>query len=87
MTVKLLTERHFRCLSLKGGCTGSSSSLHVKMSNCWKSYAAAQFTLITSHKFVSFQVTKAGSQSQVIHPCRLTDIKGTNDGAWLLIIF
>ena len=28
-------------LSLKGGYRGSSESTHVKMSNCWKSHAAA----------------------------------------------
>ena len=42
MIVKLLTERHLEFLSLKGGCRGSSESTLVKMSNCWKSYAAAQ---------------------------------------------
>ena len=41
MIVKLLTEHHleFRCLT--GGCTGSSESTLVEMSNCWKSHAAA----------------------------------------------
>ena len=42
MIVKLLTERHLEFLSLKGGCTSSSESTLVKMSNCWKSHAAAQ---------------------------------------------
>ena len=42
MTVKLLTEHHLKFLSLKGGCRGSSGSTLVKMSNCWKSHAAAQ---------------------------------------------
>ena len=32
----------FDCLSLKGGCTGSSKSAHVKMPHCWKSHATAQ---------------------------------------------
>ena len=41
MTVKLLTEHHLEFLRLKGGCTGSSESTLVKMSNCWKSHAAA----------------------------------------------
>ena len=41
MTVKLLTEYNLEFLSLKGGCTGSSESTLVKMSNCWKSRAAA----------------------------------------------
>ena len=42
MIVKLLTEHHLEILSLKGGCTGSSESTLVKMSNCWKSHAVAQ---------------------------------------------
>ena len=42
MIVKLLTEHHLEFLSLKGGCRGSSESTLVKMSNCWKSHAAAQ---------------------------------------------
>ena len=42
MIVELLTEHHLEFLSLKGGCTGSSESTLVKMSNCWKSQAAAQ---------------------------------------------
>ena len=41
MIVKLLTERHLEFLSLKGGCTGSSESTLVKMSNFWKSHALA----------------------------------------------
>ena len=46
MIVKLLTEHHLELLSLKGGCRGSSeSSTFVKMSNCWKSHAAAQLLL------------------------------------------
>ena len=49
MIVKLLTERHLEFLSLKGGCTGSSESTLVKMSNCWKSHALAQ--MINSQKW------------------------------------
>ena len=41
MIVKLLTEHNLEFLSLTGGCTGSSESTLVKMSNCWKSHAAA----------------------------------------------
>ena len=40
--VKLLTEHHLEFLRLNGGCRGSSESALVKMSNCWKSHAAAQ---------------------------------------------
>ena len=43
MIVKLLTEHHLEFLCLKGGCRGSSESTFVKMSNCWKSYAAAHY--------------------------------------------
>ena len=43
MIVKLLTEHHLEFLSLKGGCRGFSESTLVKMSNCWKSHAAAHY--------------------------------------------
>ena len=43
MIVKLLTIiHHLEFLSVKGGCTGSSESTLVKMSNCWKSHVVAQ---------------------------------------------
>ena len=41
MSVKLHTENNLEFLSLKGGCTGSSESLFVKMPHCWKSRIAA----------------------------------------------
>ena len=37
-----MTERHLEFLSLKGDCTGSSESTHVKTSRCWKSHVMAQ---------------------------------------------
>ena len=42
MSVKLQSEHHFEFLSLKGGCTGSSESTHVKIPLCWKSPVVAQ---------------------------------------------
>ena len=42
MIVKLLTEHHLEFLSLKGGYTGSSESILVKMPHCWKLHVAAQ---------------------------------------------
>ena len=45
MIVKLLTERHLEFLSITGGCRGPSESTLVKMSNCWKSRALAQFIM------------------------------------------
>ena len=44
MIVKLLSEHHLEFLSLKAGCRGSPESTLVKMSNCWKSHAAAQMS-------------------------------------------
>ena len=44
MSFKLLSEQHFGFLSLKGVCTGSSESIHVKMSHSWKSQVAAYMT-------------------------------------------
>ena len=41
MNVKLLIKQHIEFLSLKGGCTGSSESIYIKMPNCWKSHATA----------------------------------------------
>ena len=42
MTVKLLAEHDLEFLSLKGGCTGSPESIHVKLPHCWKSHVMAQ---------------------------------------------
>ena len=42
MNIKLLTEHYLEFLSLKGGCTGLSESIHVKVPHCWKSRAASQ---------------------------------------------
>ena len=41
MTFELLTEHNLELLSLKGGCTGSSESTHVKMPHCRKTDVAA----------------------------------------------
>ena len=46
MIAKLLTEHHLEFLSLKGGCTGSSEPILVKMPHCWKSHAAAHFVFV-----------------------------------------
>ena len=54
MIVKLLTEHHLEFLSLKEGCRGSSESTLVKMSNCWKSHAAAHLMLFIRIRFVVF---------------------------------
>ena len=45
MTVKLLVEQHLEFLSLKGGCTGLSEAMLVKMPHCWKLHVAAHMYL------------------------------------------
>ena len=40
---KLLTELYLEFLSLKGGGTGSSESILVKMPHCCKSHVTAQY--------------------------------------------
>ena len=51
MIVKLLTEHNLECPSLKEGFRGWSESTLVKMSNCWKSHAAAQLCLCMPRVF------------------------------------
>ena len=46
MNVKLLTDYYLKSLSLKGGCTGLSEPVHVKMPHCWKSHVMAQFLIL-----------------------------------------
>ena len=62
MIVKLLSEHHLEFLSLKGGCRGLSGSTLVKMSNCWKSHALAQFVLI--------HIRNKGEVVTLIHPAK-----------------
>ena len=50
-SVMLLTEHHLEFLSLKGGCTDSSESIHVKMPHCWKSHVAAQLGFLEKTEF------------------------------------
>ena len=53
MNIKLLTKHHLEFLSLKGGCTGSSKSTHVKMPHGWKSHVTAHLTLTHDSKQLS----------------------------------
>ena len=46
MTVKLLLDWHLEFLSLKGGLTGSSESIRVKMSYCCKFHVLSQMSLL-----------------------------------------
>ena len=69
MIIKLLTEHHLEFLSLKGSCTGSSESTHVKMSHCWKSHAMAHICMTAAHAGRS----ESSSARQAGRPLFLTD--------------
>ena len=56
MTVKLLTVQHLEFLSLKGGCTGWSESIHVKMPHCWKSHVETHLILPEPELFLLFSL-------------------------------
>ena len=48
MSVKLLTEYPLEFLSLKGGCTGLSGSILVKMPHYWKNHMSWLIYIIYS---------------------------------------
>ena len=56
MSVKLLTEHILEVLSLKGGCTGSFESTHVKIPHCWKCHATAHLALQQIIKLLLFNL-------------------------------
>ena len=50
MSIELLTEHHFKFLSLKGGYKGSSESIHVIMPHCWKSHVTAHMYRLSNRR-------------------------------------
>ena len=68
MIVKLLTEHHLEFLSLKEGCTGSSESTLVKVSNCWKSHGDAHIIIMPMVFYVSGEAIGTGSNSAALGP-------------------
>ena len=69
MTVKLLTEHHLEFLRLKGGCTGSSESIHVKVPHCWKSHVVAQMSKSRLFcTYTNFMQHEKWHFSLIIHP-------------------
>ena len=68
MTVKLLTRQHLEFLSLKGGCTGTSESIRVKMLHCWKSHAVAHFLIM--HSFLEASHNNATEYLHCPSPAR-----------------
>ena len=68
MIVKLLTEHHLEFLSLKGGCTGSSESTHVKMPHCWKSHVIAQLFFLYISGEVILLINSIENKSSKVTP-------------------
>ena len=71
MNIKLLTEQYLEFLSLKGGCTGSSESIHVKMPHCWKSPVTVQmdntifiFSICMGYLLFQYQGSHKNSKTQ-----------------------
>ena len=60
MTVRLLTEHNLEFLSLKGGSTGLSESILVKMPHCWKSLVVAKIRTV-----VAFQEEEIKEDTEV----------------------
>ena len=56
MNIKLLNEYHLEFLSLKGGCTGLSESIHVKMPHCWKSHVAAHWPIFSQKNAIVLKI-------------------------------
>ena len=65
MIVKLLTEHHLEFLSLKGGCTGSSESTLVKVSNCWKPHAVAHLSITPGLSDHNIKLAKVNAKPEI----------------------
>ena len=74
MIVKLLTEHHLEFLSLKGGCTGSSESTHVKIPHCWKSHVTAQLSSAPDKGSNAVLAAYANKRGAIIIPRRETSL-------------
>ena len=58
MNIKLLTEHHLECLSLKGGCIGLPEPTLVKMPDCWKPHVVALLREIDCENMKSLSVLR-----------------------------
>ena len=58
MSVKLLAEHHLEFLCLKGGCTGSSESTHVKMPTLLEISCHGSIILFQEHTELSNRRTE-----------------------------
>ena len=66
MIIKLLTEHNLQFLSLEGGYTGLSKSIHVKIPHCWKSRVAAHINLRPMVPFFSNAAIMTGCYSKIL---------------------
>ena len=57
MTVNLLIKQLLEFLSLKGDCTDSPDSIHVKLPHCWKSHVAAHMDNIPRYQSDNLLIT------------------------------
>ena len=64
MTVKLLTEHDLEFLTLKGGCTGSSVSTHVKILHCWNPHVTAHIVILIIQKKRRFFRENKGTNNE-----------------------
>ena len=65
MDFKLLTEHYLEFLSLKGGFTGLSESMLVKMPHCWKSHVTAQLSKHATSEFSIFYIVCVAKQASL----------------------
>ena len=63
MNVNLLTKHRLESLSLKGGCTGWSESILVKMPHCLKSHVMAH---IYVHVFIDIDQLKGNTMHHLV---------------------
>ena len=89
MSVKLLTEHNLEFLSLKGACTGSPESTHVKMPHCCKSQVVAQIKLPSRKKTLTWfnsGVTASSLLSKINNTGGTSVFLNSNKPASLLIV-
>ena len=76
MNAKLLTQHHLEFVSLKGGCTGLSESVHVKMPHCWKRRVAAHIYSNTVSHAMSIALQTENSLIKRLFLVRIFNVLG-----------
>ena len=87
MIVRLLTEHHFKFLSLTGGHRGSSESTLVKMSKCWKSQTKV-IELRISHEYAGAASDRLICTIKVwIFPCMFSKFYGYHGYGMIPLVY